>query len=198
MTTYSFPTVTPNEMSIELISNTEIHRSAFTGAVKTLDRGGEHMRVTINYRNMQQANKATILALLARLNGQQHRVNLPFHAMDNRGAFGGTPLVNGASQTGNTLTVDGCSISITNWIREGDVFSVNDEMKICTADANSDGAGNITLTFWPRLRNSPANNDPIETTTPTGVFMLANNSSSMGLRPGFFADTTITFVEDIT
>lgn len=197
MTTYSFPAVTPNEMRIRFVSNTEVFRSPLSDAMQTVDRGGEHLGVVIDYRNMKTAQKAQIIALLARLNGQQHRVNLPFHAMDNQGAFGGTPLVAGASQTGNTLTIDGCSLTVTDWMKEGDVFSFNGEMKIATADADSDGSGNATLTFWPRIRTSPPDNDPIEVTTPTGVFMLASNQHEVGFRPGLFADTSIALIEDI-
>lgn len=198
MTTYSFPTVTPTEMRLRLISNTEMFVSPLNGAIQTNDRGGERLGATLDFINMDQDKRATVLALVARLNGMQHRVNLPFHAISNRGAFGGTPLVAGASQTGNSLNIDGASLSITNWIREGDVFSVNDEMKICTADANSDGAGAVTLSFWPRLRTAPADNAAIETTTPTGVFMLAENTVDMAFRPGIFGDASLQLIEDIT
>lgn len=198
MTTYSFPTVTPNEMRLQFVSNTTFFRSPLSGAIQTEDRSGEYLGATIEYRNMTQAQKAVIMALIAKLNGQQHRVTLPFHAVDNRGAFGGTPLVNGASQTGTSIDIDGASTGITNWIREGDVFSFNGEMKICTADANSDGSGNVTISFWPRIRTSPDNNAAVETTTPVGTFMLANNSQEMSFRPGIFADTSLSFIEDIS
>lgn len=197
MTTYSFPAATPNEMQLQFVSNTRIFRSPLNGAIQTEDRSGEYLGATLTYTNMDQDRRATIMALLGRLNGQQHRVSLPFHALDNRGAFGGTPLVNGASQTGTSIIVDGASLGITNWIREGDVFSFNGEMKICTADANTDGSGNITISFWPRIRTSPPNNEPIETTTPVGTFMLANNSNDMSFRPGIFGNASLTFIEDI-
>ncbi len=197
MTTYSFPAVTPNEMRLQFVSNTNIFRSPLSGAMQTEDRSGEYLGAVIEYQNMSTADKALIMSLLAKLNGQQHRVSLPFHALDNRGAFGGTPLVAGASQTGTSINVDGCSLSITNWIREGDVFSFGDGLKICTADANSDGAGAITISFWPRIRTAPADNTAIETTTPVGTFMLASNSNEMGFRPGIFADASLAFIEDI-
>lgn len=198
MATYAFPAVTPNEMSVQLQSNTQIFRSPFTNAIQTLDRGGEFIVASLNFRNLTTADKGLLVGWLARMNGQQHRTSLPFHAIDNQGAFGGTPLVNGASQLGKTLIVDGCSNSITDWIKAGDFFSVNGEMKIATLDASSDGSGNITLTFSPRLRTSPADNDAIETTNPTGVFMLSDSTQGASLRPGVFADLSMTLIEDIT
>lgn len=98
------------------------------------------------------------------------------------GTFGGTPAVNGASQTGTTLILDGASNSITNWAVVGDVFSiagvyaVNPQTRQSTgqlqqfrvmAAADSDGSGNVTLTFTPAIvpsgqfqnvSNAPADN----------------------------------------
>lgn len=198
MTTYSFPSVTPNEMRLQFVSNTSFFRSPLSGVIQTEDRSGEYLGAVIEYQNMSTADKALILSLIAKLNGQQHRVSLPFHAIDNQGAFGGTPLVAGASQTGTSINIDGASTGITGWIKEGDVFSFGDGLKICTADANSDGSGNVTISFSPRIRTAPADNTAVETTTPTGTFMLASNSNEMGFRPGIFAEASIAFIEDIS
>lgn len=197
MTTYSFPSVTPTNTQIQLTSNTATFISPFTGAIRTLDRGGERWSIALTYSNLSGADKAVMTAFLAKLNGQQHRFTLHNHAESNRGAFGGTPLVAGGSQTGTSLDVDGCSTTVTNWIREGDWFSVNSELKICTADANSDGGGAVTISFAPRLRSAPADNAAITTTAGTGVFLLTDNGVSWSNRPGGFSDLTIQAVEDI-
>ena len=82
------------------------------------------------------------------------------------GTQGGTPLVNGASQSGASLITDGWSNSITNVVRAGDiftiagVFAVNAITKqtlnrlqqfVVTASANSDGSGNATLSISPAI-----------------------------------------------
>jgi len=199
MTTYAYPTLSrvPTSMTLDFVSNTDIFRSPLTGAMQTVDRSGEHLVATLTYNSLKTADRALLIAFLAKLNGQQHRVTLPFHAVDNQGAFGGTPLVNGASQTGIFLSVDGATINITDWMKAGDVFSVNGEMKICTADAHSNGSGVVGLYFSPRLRTSPPDSDPIETTNPVGTFMLASPTQSWNYRPGSFSDFVIQFVEDI-
>lgn len=199
MTTYAYPTLSraPSDMVVQYRSNTEIWPSPLTGAIQTRDRGGEHLLATMSYNNLKTADRALLIGFIAKLNGQQHRVTLPFLAVDNQGAFGGTPLVAGASQTGITLNIDGCSSTITDWIKFGDVFSVNGEVKIATADASSDGGGLVTLTFSPRLRNSPANNDPIEVVAPAGTFLMASPDQGWNYRPGSFSDIVLQFVEDI-
>ncbi len=197
MSTFDFPAITPNDMSIEFLSNTAIWQSPTSGAIQTRDRGGERFVARLQYRNLIDDARAEMVAFVARLNGRQHRVNLPYHALNNRGAFGGSPQVAGAGQTGTTLNVDGASASVTNWIRAGDWFSVNGELKIAVLDADTDVTGNIVLTLSPRLRQAPPDNDPVETDNPTGVFMLAEASTQWLDRPGGFMDMALTFVEDI-
>ena len=197
MTTYAFPSVTPTSSSIEYRSNTARFVSPVSGAIQTLDRGGERWIISLQYRSLKDADRAVMLAFLAKLNGQQHRFTLHNHAENNRGAFGGTPLVAGASQTGTSLNIDGCSNSITNWIREGDFFSVDGKLKICVADANSDGSGLLTVSFAPRILTAPANNAPLTTSSGTGVFLLATNGAQWSNRPFGFSDLSVVALEDI-
>lgn len=82
------------------------------------------------------------------------------------GTQGGTPLVNGASQTGASLITDGWSNSITNLLRAGDIFTiagvyaVNPVTKASTnrlqtfavtSAVNSDGSGNATIAITPSI-----------------------------------------------
>ena len=201
MTTYAYPAVTPTSTKIQYAANTETFVSPITGAIQTIDRGGERWIITLQYTNLKGDDVASITSFLAKLNGQQHRVTLPFFGVDNQGAFGGTPVVNGASQTGTTLDIRGGTDGVTGWIKAGDFFSFNSELKICTADANtssaSPGGGTATISFSPRIRTSPSDGDSILTTAPTGVFMLAGSTQSWNYRPGDFSDFTIQIIEDI-
>ena len=112
-----------------------------------------------------------------------------------RGTIAGTPLVNGASQTGNTLTIDGCTVGTT--LLAGDFFSVNSELKMVTADVTADGAGAMSITFEPPLRSSPADNAALTTTRPTARFMLQEDVQAWSTRPGLRTDFELVFVEDI-
>ncbi len=197
MTTFAFPAIKPTSSSWGLRSNTAQFISPLTGAIQTLDRGGEHWRVTLAFAALRAADRAVMAAFLAKLNGQQHRFTLPDISVTNRGAFGGTPLVAGAGQTGVSLNIDGASNNITNWIREGDRFGVDGDFKMCTADANSDGGGLVTISFTPRMLTAPPNNDPIVTAAATGVFMLASNDVTWRNMPGDLSSFSMQCVEDI-
>lgn len=87
------------------------------------------------------------------------------------GALGGTPLVNGGSQTGSTLATDGWSNSVTGLLKAGDVFTiagvfaVNPVSKqstgalqqfVVTADVNSNGSGVASIPISPAITTSGA------------------------------------------
>lgn len=125
--------------------------------------------------------KTGLLATNLGLNFQMSQ-NIPTHTV---GGLGGTPLINGANQgttnggvpTANpyaattTIVTDGWTAAAANRLRKGDVvsfngvFAVNLENKnvlqnlktfVLTADAASDGAGNLTMIVSPGLVDSGA------------------------------------------
>lgn len=87
------------------------------------------------------------------------------------GQLGGTPLVNTGGQTGSSLITDGWTNSAATRVNKGDVFtvagvySVNPQSRqstgqlqqfVATADAASDGAGNMTIPISPAIITSGA------------------------------------------
>ena len=96
-------------------------------------------------------------------------------------------LVNGSSQIGGSLVIDGLPTSTNGLARAGDWFEVNGELKRLTADLNSDSSGNGYLIFEPTLRTSPANNAPVIFRNPMGRFLLAEESTSWGTRPAILS-----------
>ena len=199
MSTYTFPSITANNMTIRLVNNIARYPSPHTGAVQTKKRGAGYMMVDLAFTNLKDAERAELIGFLAKLRGGQHRFTLTMHCENNRGAFGGTPLVNGASQKGGSVSVDGASNSITNWIRAGDIFQLGNELKICTDDANSNGFGEVTINFSPDIRTSPSDNSAIVTSDAVGIFMLATDEQAFINRPGpsVFSDFSISAIEDV-
>jgi hypothetical protein len=100
------------------------------------------------------------------------------------GSFG--PLVNGASQTGSTLVIDGASPSVTGWLLAGDYIQLGSGAsatlhKVLT-DVNTDASGNAVLDIWPSLRASPADNAVVTLTSPRGRFRLATNMQNWSIN----------------
>ncbi len=87
------------------------------------------------------------------------------------GKLGGTPVVNGASQTGASLVTNGWTASVTGLLNLGDVFTVasvfavNPKSRVSTrslqnfvvtAAVNSDSGGNATIPIYPAITTTGA------------------------------------------
>ena len=176
MTTITMPT-SPNFVSASfgLKSNTQTHISPITGKIQVLELTGAKWYATYTLPPLTQSEAGVWLAFLTKLRGQANS----FFAFDPakktaQGTPGGTPLVNGASQTGNSLVTDGWTNS-TLVLKAGDYISVagtQNQLFMVVADATSDGSGNCTITIEPSIRVSPENNAGITFTSPTCVMRL--------------------------
>ena len=184
---------TPNVVVMMLRGNTGVFTSPLTAAQQTIDRGGLHWILTYSFTNIRGDDRASLLGTLAACRSQANRLRVPVYDNPNRGLYGGTPVVAGASQTGSSIDIDGCSNNITNWMRKGDYFSIDvngeHELKMCTADADTDGGGAVTLAFEPRLRASPLNNAALYVEddvlpVPRGIFLLADPDNNWSSLPG--------------
>lgn len=91
--------------------------------------------------------------------------NIPVHTV---GAHGGTPLTNGADQTGSSIVTDGWATGVTGLLKEGDVitfagvYEINPQSYqstgrlqhfVVTADVNSDGSGKATIPVSPAIND---------------------------------------------
>lgn len=115
----------------------------------------------------------------------------------NRGSYGGTPLVNGASQTGTSLIIDGATPSITGWAKAGDIFNIAGTTKVylITDDANSDVSGNVTLNLMANLMESPANNAALTFAGVNFTMSFADDRQITDATPGVFYNFPIDMVE---
>ena len=82
------------------------------------------------------------------------------------GNWSGTPLVNGAGQTGSSLVTNGWTASVTGLLNVGDVFTINGVYAVnprsrqttgslmnftVQSVANSDSGGNSTISIYPAI-----------------------------------------------
>ena len=105
--------------------------------------------------------------------------------------------VNGGSQTGSALDIDGLPTSANGVIKAGDWFEINGELKRVIADVNSNASGQGYIMFEPQLRASPSDNTPVIFRSPMGRFLLTEEVGWQ-TRPGTLSDLTIELVEDIS
>jgi len=201
-------TAVPNIVVMKMRDNSGVYDSPLVASQQTVDRGGLHWALAYTYTELRGDVRGDLLGTITALRGRAHRLRVPVYDNEKRGAYGGTPLVDGASQTGSSINLKGCSNSITDWIKRGDYFSIDvngeHELKMATADASSGGTGLITISFEPRLRYSPLNSAAVYVedgvlSKPYGIFLTDGNELAWSSRPGVNKRTAISLslIEDM-
>jgi len=104
----------------------------------------------------------------------------------------GTPVVNGASQTGDELAIDGLPASATGYLKAGDYIQLGSsgtaQLYKVLDDVNSNASGEATLTIWPDLRSSPADGATVVVTDAKGVFRLSTPTHNWNIdTAGFYS-----------
>jgi len=128
--------------------------------------GAQRWAIEASYPpNLSRAELAPIFAFAIAQRGQYEIFTLipPALWSTARGLATGTPLVDGANQTGRTVNTKGWTPNITGILRAGDFLKFNGHSKVymITVDANSDGSGLAALSIEPALMTSPAADEAI-------------------------------------
>ena len=180
--TISFPVSVPSvggyrePLRWTMLDAVGIGESPYTFSQEVFEHAGKRWGVDIELVRMDRAEAEEWVAFLASLRGRRGTFYFsdPIGATG-RGAFGGSPLIRGAGQTGGTIIVDGCTPTISNWIRKGDWIQIGTELHKSLTDEASDSSGEVTLELWPGPRTAPADNAPVTVSGAKGIFRLARN-----------------------
>jgi len=189
MTTY--PLTLPSHTGIRSVSLRATNavaydRSPFTFAGQAQASAGQMWEADVSLPPMKRADAEVWIAWLTSLRGQYGTFLMGDpSAATARGTLGGTPLVNGASQTGATLNIDGATADVTNWLRAGDYIQLgaasSATLHKVLEDVSTDGSGQATLTLWPHIRTAPTDNSTVVTSNTVGNFRLSSNSSEWSI-----------------
>jgi hypothetical protein len=187
----SMPATPPGFRQIELIENSVVGVSVspFTGQQQVYEWPGSWWSAKIDLVDMRRADAEKWIAFLLCLHGMSGT----FLAGDPnagtaQGPATGTPLVNGAGQTGRSLITDGWTINKTPILKAGDYIQIGSgtaqRLYKNLTDANSNGSGQATFDIFPTLRESPADNAAITVANCKGVFRRASNSQPWTMTKG--------------
>ena len=149
-------------LSVSSVQPTFVSRS-ISGRRQSRQIGGQYFRMRATFPSMTRAEFAPIYAFVMAQRGRYESFTLiPPVLNAGLGSPAGTPLVNGASQTGRSIVTDGWNASITIF-KAGDYlkFANHDKVYTVTADATSNGSGASTITIEPALVTSPADDSAI-------------------------------------
>ena len=164
-----------------------VSRSPFTGAQQVQKHQGQWWEFQASLPPMTRATAEEWIAFLLSLNGMQGSFLLgdPLGTTA-RGIATGTPLVKGASQTGNSLITDGWTASQTGILKAGDYFqlgnSTSSKLYKVLNDANSDGSGDATFDIWPNINTAVSDDTALTVASAKGLFRLAANEMRWDLQ----------------
>jgi len=163
----TFPTSPAfNSLSISCVQPSFISRS-ISGRRQARQTHGQYFKMTAGFPPMTRAQFAPIHAFVLKQRGQYESFQvIPPVVNAGLGSPAGTPLVNGADQTGRTIVTDGWNNSIVIF-KAGDYlkFANHDKVYTVTADVTSSGAGAATIAIEPALITSPATDSAITYTS---------------------------------
>lgn len=201
-----FPTIT-KQSSVTLIAKSavSISRSPFTFAQQVQVQPGRIWEAQISLPPMKRATAETWIIFLLKLNGAEGTFlmgdPLAATARGSASETPGTPLVDGAEQTGGELLLKGLPASASNYLLAGDYIQLGtgstSRLYKVLVDASSDSAGGVTLDLWPDLRILTTDSEAVVVASAVSTFRLASNVTSWNLDTAEFYGIDFSVIEAI-
>lgn len=178
------------QIEIRAVNAVAYSRSPFTFSGQAHAYAGQMWQADISLPPMKRADAEQWISWLISLRGQlgTFLIGDPV-AANPRGiasTLPGTPVVDGADQTGGTLNISGASRNKTGWLLAGDYIQLGTGTsarlhKVLT-DTNTDSLGDCTVDIWPHLRTAPSNGASVVVNNAVGAFRLASNEQAWSIN----------------
>ena len=182
--TPSYPLTLPTATGIKT-QNWKLERvvavteSPFTNQQQVFEHDGAQWSATMTLPPMKKDNASVWLAFFLSLRGRRGTFKLGDQDKKTiQGTATGTILVNGASQTGNQVALDGFANSTNNVFKAGDYIQINSYLYMVIEDVNSNGSGEANVKIEPALRSGiePINDNATVIYTNTTTLMRLDNN----------------------
>ena len=173
--------------------------SPFTGQTQVYDWQTSWWEAQVSFPSMNRYSADALSSFLLECRGQSNVFSLgdPKAAIP-KGVASGSPVVNGAGQSGYFLATRGWTPSITSILLTGDFLQVGYRLYKVLDSVNSDSSGDASIHVWPNLRDLPADGTQIITRNCKGLFRLsANSGNKWSTNPGTYGFTGFSIREAI-
>jgi hypothetical protein len=195
----SMPNIKGNSIVIQPSDSVSMTRSPFSFVEQVQLNSGQMWAAQLSFPPLDSTDAPILEAFLVSLRGKYGTFLLGDQRRETpRGVATGTPVVDGAGQTGGTLNTRGWTADVTGILKAGDYIQLGSfasaRLYMVLQDADSDGSGDATLTVWPNLRSATTDGAAITTSAAKGVFRLTDNMSVRGSVNGF-ADISLSAIE---
>jgi len=190
--TPSYPLTLPTVTGIRtqnwgLRKTVSITQSPFTAQQQVYEHDGQQWKATFSLPPMLKDSASVWLSFLLSLRGVRGTFKIGDQDRKTiQGVATGTIRVNGASQVGNSIDLDGFANSTNNVFKAGDYIQINSYLYMIIEDANSNGSGEANVKIEPSLRSG------IETINDDTTVIYTNTTTIMRLDTNFTSWNTDT------
>ena len=170
----------PNEARLTEVSVVGIGRSAFTRHEQIQPHQGQGIEAELRYPPLTEAEFRTLQTMRRKLNGPEGTFLMAWPGLGTLGTVTGTPVVNGAGQTGTDIAVRGLTPNSTGNLVAGDPLQLGAglaaRMHVVLDDVDADGSGNATISVWPQVKAAQPlfAGQAIVTASPVGLWRLTS------------------------
>ena len=173
----TFPTVSGiKTQRFALTRTVSVSASPFTGQEQVFQHEGEIWSTQITFPPMLKAKAAVVIGFLLQLRGRRGTFKIGDQDRKTiQGVATGTISVNGASQTGNQVALDGFANSTNDVFKAGDYIQIGSYLYMVTEDVNSNASGEADVRIEPALRQG------IETIADDATVTYTNTTTLMRL-----------------
>lgn len=179
MATLDLPVISPDAESWTLSFNTQTFTSDLNGAIQTAELPGARWSVSMTFTNRTGRAAWALQATISKLAGRAGRFYVtPVDWEARLGNASGTGLVAANTSGGTSIPTDGWPADVENLFYAGSYFEVNGELKLVTADVDTDGLGQATIEFVPPLRKAVTDGMQIRYIEPRATMMLEDDEQA--------------------
>ncbi len=166
-------------------------QSPFTGQQQVQEHQGQFWLAEITLNNLPRGSAEDWIAFFLSLHGRRGTFTMGDPtggvARGSAGVTPGTPVIKGASQSGDTLAIDGATASAAAYLSPGDYIQLgtggSTHLHKVVVQADTLSGGNVTLEIWPFLRVAPGDNDAVIVGSTVGLWRMDNNDASWSEDP---------------
>ena len=159
-------TIIPDAATLGIAPNVQSFTSTLNAFQQFRELPGSRWFGAFTWSSRQGIDAKILKGQFTSLNGPLGTFRISPPDNESLGTFLGSGVVNGASQTGTVLVTSGWTANQATLGHSGDYIEINNELKMLTEDASSDGSGNATFNFAPAIRKSPADSSSVITSNP--------------------------------
>ena len=202
MSTYAWPQAPgwwPNRFEMRVLPNTFVFTSQYGKSTQAVDLLGERWRIVLDLPALTDpVLGAAREAFFDRLKGPVNLISIG-HLLRTapQGTVRGAPTLSSAvAQLGNIASIQTTAFAT---LRAGDHLGLGaaGQLVRVMADAQADGAGLMSIEFYPRARTLIAANSAVAWAYPQANFRLAADGVPVAWVPGANDGSTLELIEAV-